>query len=299
MMGRRRNNNPASDLIALPWQFSAVLALGAFFGVRWVLPGFLPDRGPLGALKPALEPLSWIVLAALGTTTVLAAVRAASRRSKHGKGSPGSRQSARMRVEPQAAQSVAPAPGRPAVPAAPAAWSAEALRMLEWKRFELLCARYYEAVGFVTETLHAGPDGGIDVKLFKADPDRPLAIVQCKAWNTQAVGVKEIRELLGVMVHERVGRGIFVTTGTYSQDALQFGATNPIQLLDGDAFAQKILALPLEKQLALLDFAFKDDYRTPTCASCGIKMIPRDSKRGPFWGCSHYPRCKNTLAMRG
>ncbi|MEX5746172.1 hypothetical protein [Massilia sp. X63] len=27
-------------------------------------------------------------------------------------------------------------------------------------------------------------------------------------------------------------------------------------------------------------------------------MTARDSKRGPFWGCVHYPRCKTTLTMR-
>jgi restriction system protein len=175
----------------------------------------------------------------------------------------------------------------------------DALRTLEWKRFELFCARYYEAVGFKTETLEAGPDGGIDVKLFKIDSSTPLAIVQCKAWNTSHVGVKEIRELLGVMAHAKVGRGIFVTTGTYTKDALDFGAANPIQLLDGAAFEKKILELPAEKQEALLKFAFEGDYRTPTCASCGVKMVARESKRGSFWGCKHYPRCKSTLPMRG
>lgn len=195
-----------------------------------------------------------------------------------------------------AAPTSAPAPA--VAPAVPAAWSTGALRTLEWKRFELLCARYYEAVGFTTATRAAGPDRGIDVMLFKTDPAKPLAIVQCKAWNTQPVGVKEIRELLGVMVHEGVERGIFLTTGAFTQDALQFGAANPIQLLDGDAFTKKLLDLPIEKQKALLGFAFAGDYRTPTCASCGTKMIGRDSKRGPFWGCIHYPRCKTTLAMR-
>lgn len=79
------------------------------------------------------------------------------------------------------------------------------------------------------------------------------------------------------MADEGVGRGIFVSTGTYPPDALQFGAVNPIQLLD---------------------FAFEGDYRTPTCASCGTRMVARDSKRGAFWGCAHYPRCRTTLAMR-
>lgn len=100
------------------------------------------------------------------------------------------------------------------------------------------------------------------------------------------------------MAHEKVGRGIFVTTGTYTPDALQFSDANPIQLLDGKGFLNKILDLPPEKQKALLDFAFEGDYRTPTCASCGVKMMARDSKRGPFWGCVHYPRCKTTLTMR-
>lgn len=299
-MGRRRNRVRASDLTVLPWQFGAVLALGAFAGIRWLLPGFLPEQGPLSELRAEIAALSWIAFAALGSMALLAALRSAFLRAQQGKTSRSSRQHARMRVVPETQQAAEPTPVSTlaAVALRPDAWSSEALRMLEWKRFELLCARYYEAVGFTTATLAAGPDGGIDVKLFKVDPAKPLAIVQCKAWNTHAVGVKEIRELRGVMVHEGVGRGIFVTTGAYSPDALQFGAANPIQLLDGDAFAKKLLDLPLEKQKALLDFAFEGDYRTPTCASCGSKMVARDSKRGPFWGCVAYPRCKTRLAMR-
>jgi len=295
-MGSRRNKGLVNDLVALPWQFSAVLAVSAFFAIRWILPGFLPERGPLSALKPDLEALSWIVFVALACMAVLAALRTRFGGSAHGSAPRSSRQRARMRVVPDAAR--ASKPGLAPLPAAPTAWSSETLRMLEWKRFELLCASYYGAVGFTTATLAAGPDGGIDVELFKVDPAKPLAIVQCKAWNTHPVGVKEVRELLGVMVHEGVGRGIFVTTGSYTPDALQFGAANPIQLLDGDAFVKKILGLPLDKQKALLDVSFEGDYRTPTCASCGTKMVARDSKRGAFWGCIYYPRCKTTLALR-
>lgn len=299
-MGIRKSKGLASDLIALPWQFSAVLAVAAFVGIRWILPGFLPQQGPLSAVRPDLAALSWIAFAVLASLGLLAALRARMHRSQTGSKTRSGRQRARMRAVPEMerTESAMPASAPAILPTAPASWSTEALRMLEWKRFELLCARYYEAVGFTTTTLAAGPDGGIDVKLFKIDPAKPLAIVQCKAWNTQPVGVKEVRELLGVMVHEGVGRGIFVTTGRYSLDALQFGTANPIQLLDGDAFVAKILDLPFEKRKALLDFAFEGDYRTPTCASCGIKMLARDGKRGPFWGCAHYPRCKTRLAMR-
>lgn len=282
-MGRSRNNGLARDLIALPWQISAVLAVGAFVAFRWLVPLLLPERGPLAGLKGDLATYAWIAFAGLGVITLLAALRGAfagMKGKRTGPPRPASRSTA------------------PVAPTAPGAWSVEALRLLEWKRVELLCARYYETAGFTTATVAAGPDGGIDVKLFKNDPTQALAIVQCKAWSTRPVGVKEIRELLGVMVHEGVRRGIFVTTGSYTPDALRFGAANPIQLLDGAAFAQKLCDLPMDKQGTLLDVAFEGDYRTPSCASCGIKLVARDSKRGPFWGCVHYPRCKTTLPMR-
>ncbi|MFL6672812.1 MAG: restriction endonuclease [Massilia sp.] len=269
-MGRRKNSL-ANELVGLPWQVSAILAVGAFIGVRWILPGFLQQRLLLGPLASGCDRLSWIALCGFGFLALLTFARA--------------------KIGPAGG----PPAGKAVAPPTPTKWSMEALRALEWKRFELLCAWYYEAVGFSTATLEAGPDGGIDVKLFKIDPSKPLAIVQCKAWNTHQVGVKEIRELLGVMAHEKIRRGIFMTTGTYTKDALDFGAANPIQLLDGPAFEKKILELPPEKQEALLKRTFEGDYRTPTCASCGVKMVARQSRRGPFWGCQHYPRCKTTL----
>lgn len=278
-MGRRRKQTLAGDLVMLPWQASAVLALVAFVAIRWALPAFIRDGSPFAGVKTLVGPLSWIALSGFGALALLSALRARWRKGR-----------ARMPASSASASAQARA--------VPAAWSLEALRSLEWKRFELLCARYYEAQGFETETLAAGPDGGIDVKLFKNDPSRPLAVVQCKAWQGRQVGVKEIRELLGSMVHAGVGRGIFVTTATYSKDALAFGAANPIQLLDGAAFEKKILALPQDQQDALLAFAFEGDYLTPSCPSCGVKMLARDSQRGRFWGCRHYPACKSTLPMR-
>jgi superfamily I DNA/RNA helicase len=39
------------------------------------------------------------------------------------------------------------------------------------------------------------------------------------------------------------------------------------------------------------------DKTSPTC-KCGKPMIARQGKFGQFWGCSNYPRCKNTQQMR-
>jgi restriction system protein len=177
-------------------------------------------------------------------------------------------------------------------------WTVEALRELEWKRFELVCARYYELAGFRTRTLRCGPDGGIDIRLFRADPAQPLAIVQCKAWNSGRVGVAPVRELLGVMASEKIGRGIFATTSTFTEDARRFADANPIQLLDGPGLIDRIGGLPDAARLSLLRFAFDGDYATPTCPSCGVKTISVQGRKGAFWGCPHYPRCKTRFPFR-
>ena len=174
----------------------------------------------------------------------------------------------------------------------PTTWSLDLLRLIEWKRFEELAAAFCRELGLRSETIRCGADGGIDAKLFQGDTKEPTAIFQCKAWNARSVGVKPVRELLGVMTHQKVPEGIFLTTGDYTSEAMEFAKTNPIDLLDGPAFLGMIQRLPAEVQQRLLAVATEGDFTTPTCPSCGIKMVWRDSDRKSFWGCHNYPRCK-------
>jgi restriction system protein len=307
-MGRRRKNEGwATVLIMLPWWVSVAIGCIAFAAMRWIIPSVFARNPMLVALGALSHALAWLVLLLFGLLAAIALVRSQPNASskptsmRTGITSGARREPSVKKFSPKietgwghSNQNAGPLP----IPSQPFnSWTLEALRTLEWKRFELLCAKYYEVVGFQSETLRCGADGGIDVKLFKIDPTQPIAIVQCKAWNRYSVGVKEVRELLGVMAHEKVGRGIFITTSTYTKDALTFGGANPLQLLDGHGFVRKIQDLPQDKQDTLRQFAFEGDYRTPTCASCGIKMAKRESKRGAFWGCVHYPRCKSTFPI--
>lgn len=307
MARRRKNEGLAAVLVMLPWWISVAVGCIAFAAMRWIIPSVMARSPILVGLSVLSQSLAWLALLLFG---VLAAI-AFARSQTIGNGNPIARSPGKVsgarRVPPSNRPTATIDPGWghssqnagpiPASSEAFNSWTLQALRALEWKRFELLCAKYYEAVGFQSETLRCGADGGIDVKLFKIDPNKPIAIVQCKAWNVYSVGVKQVRELLGVMAHEKVGRGIFITTSTYTSDALTFGGANPIQLLDGERFLKKIQDLPQNQQDSLRKFAFDGDYRTPTCASCGIKMTKRDGKRGAFWGCLNYPRCKNRFPI--
>lgn len=178
-------------------------------------------------------------------------------------------------------------------------WSLELLNALEWKRFEYVCAGYFEELGFRAKTVRAGPDGGVDIHLYAGGAQHPGIIVQCKAWKTRMIGVNLIRELFGVMAADKVEEGIFATTGTYSSDAARFAMGKNIHLIDGEGFLAKLRALAPERQQALLTLATDGDFITPTCPSCGIKMVFRTPKTGgnPFWGCRNYPRCTTRLQV--
>lgn len=177
-------------------------------------------------------------------------------------------------------------------------WTIAALRALEWKRFDLVLTKYYELLAIDAITLRCRSDGGTDMLLTKPGGEYALAVIQCKAWTTRSISVDKVQGLLALMGETRSDRGMFVTTGTYTQEALDFAVGHGLHLLDGFDMLGKILALSPAQQNVLLSCAFGGDYTTPSCPTCGIKTQQRASKRGPFWACPNYRRCGTTFAMR-
>ena len=102
-----------------------------------------------------------------------------------------------------------------------------------------------------------------------------------------------MRELRGVMAHEKVDKAFFMAPQGSLDDARAFAAENRITLLDGKLFLAMLQRLPAESNRRLLELATEGDWTTPTCPSCGTKMVARDSKRGAFWGA---PPTRNVAA---
>lgn len=192
---------------------------------------------------------------------------------------------------------------RPAAPETenPVEWSIELIRSLDWKRFEELCAGYFQARGRNAKVTNLGADGGIDVLLFgENDPKKILGVVQCKAWTQKPVGVREVRELLGVMTDVACPLGVYVATSGYTSDAKAFAEGKHIKLMDAEQLLALIQKLPLESRAELLQKTTFGDYTTPSCPSCGIKLVSRTSRKGnktgkSFWGCRNFPRCRYTM----
>lgn len=188
--------------------------------------------------------------------------------------------------------------------ATPSEWSLNLIKELEWKRFEMLCAGYFDAKGYHSETTCIGADGGIDVILHKkGDPKgKTFGVVQCKAWSSAPVGVKLVRELFGVKAAEEAPLAVFITTTDYTKDAKAFAEGRHLQLISGTKLVELLRSLPEPESKGLLEKVTEGDYKTPTCPHCDTKMVLRTSKKGnnpghQFWGCRNYPRCRQTLRL--
>ncbi len=289
-MARRGKNDKGllTILMGAPWQLGVTVAGLVYAAMKWLVP--LLFGGP--ALLPLANTLSGYAIFIALPFLFVAGISFV-----------------RRKPEPAAPRSN-PAPVRMPLndgsgryqamtSAQPADWSLPLLRSLEWKRFEMVCAEYFRLLGKRVETVSHGADGGIDARVYAKDSNVMKFAIQCKAWDGM-VGIKPIRELFGVMAHESAGKGIFMATSGFTAEARQFAAEHKdkLFLIDGEKFLSMLAKLPEEKRKKLLEFATEGDYTTPTCASCGTKMVRRTGKGGAFWGCANYPGCRTTMFLK-
>jgi restriction system protein len=133
--------------------------------------------------------------------------------------------------------------------------------------FEKLCQRLLRESGFqqVQVTGRSG-DGGIDGRgLLKINPLMSIHVLfQCKRYKG-SVGSEAIRNFRGSMTG-RTDKGIFITTGTFTEDAkreaLREGAP-PIELVDADNLVEMFekLGLGLTPKIAYeIDEEFFNEF---------------------------------------
>ncbi|MCC6683416.1 MAG: restriction endonuclease [Phycisphaeraceae bacterium] len=168
------------------------------------------------------------------------------------------------------------------------------IRDLTWRQFEHLVCEAYRRRGYLAEVVGTqGNDGGVDVILTGHGE---TVLVQCKQWKAWRVGVGVVRDLRGVVADRRATRGIVVTSGGFTKEAVAFAQRNPIELVDGPKLTALIAQVQQPEQ-AEIEPASAQSPQSPTCPLCGSSMVRRTARRGAhagseFWGCERYPGCR-------
>ena len=123
------------------------------------------------------------------------------------------------------------------------------------------------------------------------------------------MGVRPVRELLGVVSREKADHGVVVTSGTFTRQAQNFAEGSQITLIDGAELVS--LIGDLHDSVRTVDTPATRDPQlpaapasaprptAPTCPRCGSQMDLKTATKGPspgskFWGCPNFPRCRGT-----
>jgi restriction system protein len=134
-------------------------------------------------------------------------------------------------------------------------------------------------------------------------------LVQCKQWRAFKVSVEIVRELYGVMAATGAAGGFVVTSGRYTEDAVQFAQGRNVTLIDGPQLHAMIKAAQVASSRAAPNGVPPAQPAVSpaspaeiACPLCGKAMVRRTARRGAnagdvFWGCSAYPTCKGTRAL--
>jgi restriction system protein len=129
--------------------------------------------------------------------------------------------------------------------------------------FERLIQRLLRESGFVqVEVTGRTGDGGIDGKgIARIHGFMSFHVVfQCKRYQG-IVSASHIRDFRGAMVG-RADKGLFITTGTFSRDAVKEATRDgapPIDLVDGDQLAEKLKQFNLGLHTEMIEKVSADE----------------------------------------
>jgi restriction system protein len=288
-MARRKKTSTADDLLELvamlPWWAGLLLALVSYFLLNNLAsqPVVVPTQpGQMGAM---VTQSIWKSLATVGQyilpfICLLGAVTSAWRRRE------------RKNLVADVARSQA----------------TDALDGMSWREFEMLVGEGFRLQGYqVMETGGGGADGGVDLVLTKPGKNGgEKFLVQCKQWRAYKVGVDVVRELYGVMAAKGATGGFVVTSGRFTDEAINFASGRNVTLVDGPRLhgllrqAQAgVERSPAQKPFATVVHSPAPPTQALACPLCSKPMVRRTAKRGAnagneFWGCTGYPACRGT-----
>lgn len=161
----------------------------------------------------------------------------------------------------------------------------------------MLVAGYFAKAGLTAKRKKVGVDGAVEFYLNRRGADKPEAFVHCKASPAFRVSPKVVREVFSVITEEKIAEGFCVSTNWFTLEAMEFATGKPLTLIAGADFLNRFGALEPADRLSLLKEVTADDYITPTCPMCAVKMVLRKGNK-PVWGCPNHPRCYATMPVR-
>ena len=177
---------------------------------------------------------------------------------------------------------------------------------MDGQRFEVFLQEFLRRKGFRVRLTPVTADYGADLVLEK---NGVRLVVQAKRWQG-TVGIEAVQQVIGAIKHYQAQKGLVITNSYFSDNAKKLALSNQVLLWDRDKLIELLL---VNKGKSFVQSSLQPTKATaapakrtaaekgipsgPRCLKCGKPMIVRVGPQGKFWGCSGYPKCKNTMHM--
>jgi HJR/Mrr/RecB family endonuclease len=201
------------------------------------------------------------------------------------------------------------------------------------QQFENAIAELFRKLGYQVKQTPYSNDGGKDA-IAKKNGEK--VVIECKRYSaSNSIGRRDLQIFAAAMHDVGADRGIYINTGVFTSTAKKYASVNQITLYDRNTLPQLVneaYPTPVEvsdanvmcvecgaiTRMPVVDLpttgtclnghamtsnVVKADLRVfsstgiPNCEICGAPMRVVNGRRGQFWGCSRYPRCKSSQTM--
>lgn len=168
----------------------------------------------------------------------------------------------------------------------------EEIDTMDGIQFEYYLKELYLPRGYAVEVTSASGDYGADLLLSK---DGKRVVVQAKR-HSKDVGIKAVQEVIGAKSYYSTDDAWVVTNSYFTKAAKELAQKSKVTLVDRDQLIDLILLINPSIKIQNPPEITKSLPRSPglKCSKCGSPMVLRTGKRGEFYGCSSFPKCRHT-----
>jgi len=156
-------------------------------------------------------------------------------------------------------------------------------------QFEQYLGHLFKARGYQVQVTQASGDFGADLLIEK---EGTRIAIQAKRYSS-SVGLKAVQEVAAAKAHYQAAEAWVITNSKYTEQAKQLASSNGIKLFSRNDLVDMIVqmnpgSVPSAKQVIA-----ENPTETKLCGRCGKNMVLRKGPKGPFYGCSGFPKCRN------
>lgn len=161
---------------------------------------------------------------------------------------------------------------------------------MDGKIFEHLLLEHFRRLGYKGKLTVEMADYGADLLLQK---NSIKYVVQAKRWKSN-VGIKAVQEVIGAIRYYGADKGMVITNSSFTKNARNLARTNKVELWDRKKLIDFLIQARGDNYDEGVTTELKADPLIYYCPRCGEQLVVRNGKRGLFYGCKSFPKCRYT-----